>query len=86
VGLDVLREDEDEHFEPVIVFDRAASRTRVVEPASDESSRRTFIRPAASLGFKGYLSRRAYFRADARIGVKRQIEDVIVRFGFGVDF
>jgi outer membrane protein W len=85
-GVDVVRETQQEHLEPVFIFDRVTSRSRVVDEPLDESSRRTRIRPAASLGFKTYLSRRAYFRTDARIGVRRQIEDVVVRLGFGVDF
>jgi outer membrane protein W len=85
VGVDVIREAEDEHIEPVLAFDRVG-RSTVLEPARDESTTRTLVRPAASLGFKTYLTRRAYFRTDARIGLRRQIEDVIVRFGFGVDF
>lgn len=84
-GVDVVRESKDEHVEPVLLFDRGG-RATVIEPGRDETSNRTVIRPAASVGFKAYLSRRAYFRSDARIGVRRQIEDVVVRFGFGVDF
>jgi opacity protein-like surface antigen len=85
VGVDVIHQTEDEHVEPVLAFDRVG-RSTVLEPARDESTTRTLARPAASLGFKAYLTPRAYFRTDARIGVRRQIEDVIVRFGFGVDF
>lgn len=83
-GLDIVRETEDEHFEPVQIFDRSGGR--VIEPPHDETSRRTFVRAAASLGFKAYLSPRAYFRTDARIGARSRIEDVVVRFGVGVDF
>jgi outer membrane protein W len=84
-GIDVLREKQDEHSEPVLTFNHAG-RASVIAPGHDESISRTVVRPAASLGFKAYLTRRAYFRTDARIGVRRQIEDVIVRVGFGVDF
>jgi hypothetical protein len=84
-GLDLVHETKDERFEPVRVFDRFGPGP-IIEPAHEESSGRFMVRPAASLGFKAYLSPRAYFRSDARIGVRRQIEDVIVRFGFGVDF
>jgi outer membrane protein W len=83
VGLDFVRETEEEHFEAIQLFDRSNG---VIEPPHDETSRRTFVRAAASIGFKGYLSRRAYFRSDLRIGVRSQIEDVVMRFGVGVDF
>jgi outer membrane protein W len=85
-GFDLVRETEEEEFQPIFVFDRTSGRSVVVEPPDDETSRRLFVRAAASVGFKAYVSRRAYFRSDARIGVRRQIEDVVVRFGFGVDF
>jgi hypothetical protein len=84
-GLDVVHETKDERFEALQIFD-PFGRSRIIEPAQEESSRRFVARPAASFGFKAYLSPRAYFRSDARIGVRTQIEDVIVRFGFGVDF
>jgi hypothetical protein len=84
-GLDLVRETKEERLEPVQLFDRFGPGP-VIEPAHEESSRRFMVRPAASLGFKAYLSSRAYFRSDARIGVRQRIEDVIVRFGFGIDF
>jgi hypothetical protein len=83
-GLDLVHETRDERFEALQVFDRFGPRT--IEPAHEESSRGLIVRPAASLGFKAYLSPRAYFRSDARIGVRHRIDDVIVRFGFGIDF
>jgi len=85
-GLDVVREKEQEQLQPVVVFDRLTQRSRVVEPAREESSTHVLVRPAASMGFKAYMTRRAYFRTDARIRFSDRIEDVIVRFGLGVDF
>jgi hypothetical protein len=84
-GLDLVRESKAERFEALQVFDRLG-RGRIIEPGHDESSRRLLVRAAASLGFKAYLSRRAYFRTDARIAMRSQIEDVVVRFGVGLDF
>jgi hypothetical protein len=84
-GLDVLQQTTDERIEPIELFD-PIGRGRISEPAHEESSHEVLLRPAASVGFKAYLSPRAYFRSDVRIGFRSRVDDVIVRFGFGVDF
>jgi hypothetical protein len=40
----------------------------------------------ASTGFKAYFSGRGFFRSDLRLGFTDRVEDVTVRFGFGLDF
>jgi len=85
-GLDLVREKQQEQLQPVLVFDRITQRSRVVEPAREESATNILVRPAASMGFKAYMTRRTYFRTDARLRFSDRIEDVIVRFGVGLDF
>ena len=43
-------------------------------------------RPFAAAGFKAYMTQRAFFRSDMRLVIDRRLEEVILRFGFGVDF
>jgi hypothetical protein len=40
----------------------------------------------AAAGFKAYVARRGFFRSDLRVAFTDRVEDVTVRFGFGVDF
>lgn len=44
------------------------------------------VRPLLSAGFKAYMTPRSFFRSDLRFVVGRRIEDVLLRFGLGVDF
>lgn len=43
-------------------------------------------RPFAAAGFKAYMTQRAFFRTDMRLVIDRRLEEVIFRFGMGVDF
>jgi hypothetical protein len=43
-------------------------------------------KPMAALGFKAYMTPRAFFRNDLRLVLSDKIDAVIWRFGIGVDF
>jgi len=43
-------------------------------------------RPFAGLGFKAYMSPRSYFRTDLKFVIDGGVEEVMMRFGIGVDF
>lgn len=42
--------------------------------------------PFVSTGFKAYLTERAFFRSDVRVGFARSTKNAAVTFGVGVDF
>jgi hypothetical protein len=44
------------------------------------------IRPLVATGFKAYVTPRAFVRSDARLVFGERIEEVLIRFGVGVDF
>ena len=44
------------------------------------------VRPLVTVGFKAYLSRRAFFRTDSRLTLEPRVEHYLLRLGFGVDF
>lgn len=44
------------------------------------------VRPFAQVGFKGYLTPRAFFRGDVKLVVHDGVDEVLTRFGFGIDF
>jgi hypothetical protein len=86
-GLDIARETRQEEFQPVFVFDQATRTTRQVSPARvDGPSRNTIVRPFGELGFKAYMTRRAFFTGDTRLMFRGGIDEVLFRIGFGVDF
>lgn len=43
-------------------------------------------RAYAATGFKAYMSEKAFFRSDLKVAFASNVEEVLVRFGFGVDF
>lgn len=76
-----------EHFEPVFIFDPATRTSRLAEPARTVGPRTEFsARPFVAAGFKAYITRRAFFRSDLRMGFRSGINETMLRFGFGTDF
>jgi hypothetical protein len=86
-GLDLTWETIEERQEAISVFDPIARQTRfireeVVHPTRTEQHTRPFI----TFGFKGYVSPRTFFRSDMKFVVRNGVDEVLVRFGMGVDF
>jgi opacity protein-like surface antigen len=87
IGVDLARETTTEEYQPVFVFDNAARTSRLITPARVEEPEHRFIaRPFVETGFKGYLTRRAFFTADTRFMFRSGLDEVLFRLGFGVDF
>ena len=58
-----------------------------VRPQTDRAiARDTAVRAAAVGGFKAYLTPRAFVRTDMRFVFGARLDEVLVRFGIGVDF
>lgn len=86
-GVDVARETAREEYDPLTVFDPVARVTRVIAPARIEGpDHRTIARAFGEAGFKTYLTKRTFFTSDMRLMFKGGIDEVLFRFGFGVDF
>lgn len=86
-GLDIAREQTSEEYQPVFVFDSVTRVSRQITPARTEGpDHRTIVRPFVETGFKAYMTRRAFFTGDTRVMFRSGVEEVLFRFGFGVDF
>jgi hypothetical protein len=86
-GLDIARETTREEYQPVFAYDPVARTSRQISGFRVEGPHdRAVVRPFAEIGFKAYMSRRAFFTGDSRIMVRGGIEEVLFRVGFGVDF
>jgi hypothetical protein len=86
-GLDLRRETREEEVEPVVAFDNVTQRPVTIEPARRIGPTSALAARAFAIGgLKAYLSQRALFRSDLRIGLDTEAGDVVVRAGFGVDF
>jgi hypothetical protein len=86
-GLDLNWETESRRDREVVFYDPATRpRSGVVAPLEHPDRTDLHARPYVSAGFKAYVTPRAFVRGDARTVFGRQVEDVLVRFGVGVDF
>lgn len=90
VGVEVGRRTREDYLQGVTVYDTASQPGRVSDQFLGEqeigSERGTVVRPLVTIGFKGYMTRRAFFRSDARVTFHNGVDEVKLRFGFGVDF
>jgi hypothetical protein len=86
-GIDVVRERYSLTDEPIYFYDQATRQSRVLRDAvahGDEDE--VTVRALATSGFKAYVSPRSFFLGDLRVTFTSRAEDILLRFGFGVDF
>jgi hypothetical protein len=86
VGVDQQRDHVVHPAQTVFRYQSAGTTTPVSTaldlPAYETSVTRWRVGPLGLAGFKAYISERAYFRSEVRIGAR----EVNMRVGFGVDF
>ena len=86
-GLDFNWETIARRDRELYAYDPTVRFTRVVRPPVTHPDRTNLhVRPFAAVGFKAYVTRRAFVRSDMRLVTGRRIEEVLVRFGVGADF
>jgi hypothetical protein len=86
-GLELARESLTQRFEPLIVYDPVLRTSRQIAAARTEGpATRLVARPFGEVGFKAYMTRRAFFTTDVRLMARSGIDEVLFRLGFGVDF
>jgi opacity protein-like surface antigen len=86
LGVDIARQHSTEQYYPVTIVDSVTHVSRTVVDQRLETETRTLVRPFGELGFKAYMTRRAFFTGDTRLRFRGGIDEVRFRFGFGVDF
>jgi len=86
-GVELARETTREVFQPVILYGSTPPGPREIAPARTEGPAHTFVaRGVGEVGFKAYMTRRAFFTGDMRLMFRNGIDQVLFRAGFGVDF
>jgi hypothetical protein len=86
-GVDLARETTTTEFEGTTVYDPVTRVYRQLLPRRTEGPDSRFVaRPFVEAGFKAYMTRRSFFTADTRVKFRGNIDEVLFRFGFGVDF
>jgi len=85
-GIDIARKYATEAYSAANVVDNVTHAPRAPIGPHTESESRTLVRPFGELGFKAYMSRRAFFTGDGRVRFRGGIDEIRFRVGFGVDF
>lgn len=86
-GLDFNWETTERRDRELYAYDPVARQSRLIRPSGAHPDRTDLhVRPFAALGFKAYVTRRAFVRSDLRLVTGRGVEEVLMRFGIGVDF
>jgi hypothetical protein len=72
---------------PIYFYDPATQQSRVVPPI-EAGNAQTSLRanPFVAVGYKAYVTDRAFFRNDFRIAFRGGPEETVLRIGFGFDF
>jgi hypothetical protein len=86
-GLDLTWERTTEHESPVYQYDRTDPQPRLVRPEQTLPPRTDLhARPFVEAGLKAYFSTRTFFRSDLRLVGMTRLDEVILRWGLGIDF
>ena len=85
-GVEVSRVAREEYVQAFSLAGPTGPRISRAHPESLTPGSEVIVRPLVAVGFKAYLSRRAFFRTDSRLTLEPRVQHVLIRFGFGVDF
>lgn len=85
-GADVTWEQSTDTTRPIVTLYQQGQPVQTLEPERTDNRTEVTVRPFLATGFKAYMTPRGFFRSDIRIGFRGGIEEVLVRFGFGIDF
>lgn len=86
-GVDVRWVTTERRDEPVYDYDPVTRQPRLIrERVHLPAATTRDVRPFAAAGFKAYMTQRGFFRSDVRFGLGEGVDEVVLRFGFGVDF
>jgi hypothetical protein len=86
-GIDANRETVRRLDRDVYVYDPSARTPGLVRRAAAYPAvTDTHVRPFLGGGFKGYFTQKGFVRSDLRVVFGKRVEEVMVRFGIGVDF
>ena len=86
-GAHVTWERRTDRIIPVYLYDDVTRTSRVITLEQDESPRTSVtVRPFVAVGFKAYMTERAFFRNDFRVAFRGGPDETVLRLGFGFDF
>lgn len=86
-GVDLTWETRREEEFPTIRYDDITRGPRELRPGRTIGpDTELVVRPFIATGFKAYMTQKSFFRSDIRFTLRRGLEEVLWRAGFGIDF
>ena len=86
-GLSFTWERQRDEPGPIYIYDAVTQQSRIVPPIDAESTQTSLrVNPFVAVGYKAYVTDRAFFRNDLRIAFRGGFEETVLRIGFGFDF
>ena len=86
-GVNVSWERRRDEPGPIYLYDATRQQSRIVPPVEPEKTQTSLrANPFLAVGYKAYVTDRAFFRNDFRIAFRGGVEETVLRFGFGFDF
>jgi hypothetical protein len=86
-GLNFSWERERDEPGPIYIYDAVTQQSLHLPPIQSESTKTSLrVNPFLAVGYKAYVTDRAFFRNDFRIAFRGGPEDTVLRIGFGFDF
>jgi hypothetical protein len=83
-GLNVTERQILNTVQPLSRYDRNA--VVVIEPGYSTSTSDTFVDPFVAFAVKAYVTPRVFMRSDVQADFRSELQAVVLRIGFGVDF
>jgi hypothetical protein len=86
VGINVTWQRRRDDPSPIYFYDPASGSGRFEAPKAGTDRTSWVANPFIAIGYKAYVSDRAFFRNDFRLAFRGNPEGTVLRLGFGVDF
>ena len=86
-GVDVTWEEVEQEDDVLSIFDFQTRQSQFLHQSVEHPAHTdVHVRPFTTVGFKAYMTQKAYFRSDLKMVFRNGVDEVLLRFGFGVDF
>lgn len=86
-GVNVTWERRRDEPGPIFVYDPITQQSRNLPPSGSDSTETSLrVSPFVAVGYKAYVTERAFFRNDFRVAFHGGFEETVLRIGFGFDF
>jgi hypothetical protein len=85
-GVNVTWQRRRDEPSDIYFYDPITATSRIDPPKAGTERTSWVANPFIAIGYKAYVSERAFFRNDLRVAFHHGAEETVLRLGFGIDF